>query len=75
MVTEISYKTGSSIEADVEFLTIEEWKADLEPSMKDLRDSSTDGQGVVKPGKVESEAGIAWQKVNAIHLPFPYIPY
>lgn len=59
MVTEISYKAGQSIEADVEFLTIEEWKADLKPSMEDLKESATDGQGVVKPGKTDSEAGIA----------------
>ncbi|KAG9038318.1 hypothetical protein FRB95_001730 [Tulasnella sp. JGI-2019a] len=68
VVTEISYKKGPSIMADVSFLTKDEWKAELDVLLTDLLDE--DG----RPRKVtdmRSEAGVAWSKVHAV---YPNIP-
>ncbi|KAG8900084.1 hypothetical protein FRC01_010271, partial [Tulasnella sp. 417] len=68
VVTEIGYKPGRSIEADVSFLSREEWKAELQILLEDLHDE--DGK-VKAPTDMKSEAGVAWSKVHAV---YPQIP-
>ncbi|KAG8961273.1 hypothetical protein FRC03_005582 [Tulasnella sp. 419] len=69
VVTEISYKTGRSIEGDVAFLAHDEWKAELSVLLDDLVDEN----GNLRPqSSLRAEAAVAWQKVHAV---YPNIPY
>lgn len=60
-MTEIAYKPGRSIEADVSFITREEWKAELQTRLDDFQDED----GNVKASITTSpEADVAWSKVG-----------
>lgn len=60
VVTEISYHRQNEIEADVSFLSYEDWKNELSSLIVDLTDENNDLRRDIDP---KSEAGIAWQKV------------
>ncbi|KAJ2936141.1 hypothetical protein H1R20_g953, partial [Candolleomyces eurysporus] len=63
-VTRISYHNDpKSITAKVSFLTRREWEEELTILLCELADE-TDGGDISDPN---SEAGIAWQKVNALY--------
>ena len=66
VVTEISHKTGRSIEADVSFLSRDEWKAELDGLLSDLTDE--DGN-IKRVSDLKSEAGVAWHKVSGLFEP------
>jgi hypothetical protein len=61
VVTEIAYHKKSTIDADVSFLSVAEWKAELAVLLTDL----VDEDGTLKRSTdLKSDAGIAWSKVN-----------
>ena len=61
VVTEIAYHTKKTIEADVSFLSLDEWKAELKVLLDDL----VDDEGAVKRSTdLRSDAGVAWHKVR-----------
>jgi hypothetical protein len=62
VVTEIAYHDKPTIDADVSFLTLGEWKEELEVLLDDLVDE--DGN-VRRATDLRSEAGVAWHKVEA----------
>ncbi|KIY51603.1 hypothetical protein FISHEDRAFT_11570, partial [Fistulina hepatica ATCC 64428] len=64
VVTEISYHDKPTIEADVTFLSLGEWKAELELLLLDLVDE--DG-ALRRTNDLRSDAGVAWQKVHALY--------
>lgn len=60
VVTEISYHTKKTIEADVSFLSETEWRQELTVLLDDL----VDEEGNLKRSTdLRSDAGVAWQKV------------
>jgi hypothetical protein len=60
VVTEIAYHKKKTIDADVSFLSEQEWKAELEILLTDL----VDEEGHLKrTTDLKSDAGVAWQKV------------
>lgn len=64
VVTEISYHTKKTIDADVSFLGEAEWRSELKLLVEDL----VDEDGNVKSVKsLQNEAGIAWSKVHAVY--------
>ncbi|KAJ7228734.1 hypothetical protein GGX14DRAFT_414563 [Mycena pura] len=64
VVTEISYHQKKTIDADIDFLSEKEWKAELEILLGDL----VDEDGTVKRTvDLKSDAGVAWQKVHAVY--------
>jgi hypothetical protein len=58
VVTEISYHNKKTIDADVSFLTSDDWRQELVVLLDDLLDED----GNVK--SANSEAGIAWSKAS-----------
>ncbi|KAF9006452.1 hypothetical protein BDQ17DRAFT_284172 [Cyathus striatus] len=64
VVTEISYHGKNSIDADVSFLSEQEWRQELGVLMHDLLDE--DGN-VKRSSDLKSDAGIAWSKVHAVY--------
>src|SRR5271156_149233 len=60
VVTEISHHTKKTIIADVSFLSESEWRQELDVLLQDLVDE--DGN-LKRSMDLNSEAGIAWQKV------------
>ncbi|KAG9048459.1 hypothetical protein FS837_012833 [Tulasnella sp. UAMH 9824] len=67
VVTEIAYKPGRTIEADVSFISREEWKIQLQTLLDDFQDEDRN----VKASITSSEAGVAWSKIHAV---YPQIP-
>ncbi|PVF97245.1 hypothetical protein CPB86DRAFT_786050 [Serendipita vermifera] len=63
-VTEISYHDQSTIDAEIEFLSSEEWKAELHVLLQDIQDD--DGQ-VKQISDMRGESGIAWHKVHTLY--------
>lgn len=61
VVTEISYHKKKTIEADVSFLKLEDWRQELVILLDDLIDED----GTVK--RATGEAGVAWSKVHAVY--------
>ncbi|KIM23722.1 hypothetical protein M408DRAFT_27677 [Serendipita vermifera MAFF 305830] len=61
-VTEIAYHRRSTIDANIEFLTTDEWRAELLVLQGDLRDDD----GNFKRDK-RTNAGVAWHKVHAVY--------
>jgi hypothetical protein len=60
-VTEIAYHKRSTIDADIEFLSREEWLTELSVLLEDL----SDDEGYLKRvSDVRNDAGIAWHKVR-----------
>ncbi|KIJ27412.1 hypothetical protein M422DRAFT_55053 [Sphaerobolus stellatus SS14] len=64
VVTEISYQDKPTIDADVSFLSREEWQQELEVLLDDLVDE--DGN-LRRATDLRSEAGVAWHKVHAVY--------
>jgi hypothetical protein len=62
VVTEIAYHDKPTIDADVSFLTLGEWKEELEVLLDDLVDED---RNVRRATDLRSEAGVAWHKVEA----------
>jgi hypothetical protein len=62
VVTEIGYHNKPTIEADVSFLSLPEWKAELALLLHDMIDE--DGN-LKRSTDLKSDAGIAWSKVKA----------
>ena len=62
VVTEISYHNKANIEADVTFLSEEEWRQELGILLQDLFDEDS-GQ-IKRVNDLKSEAGVAWSKVR-----------
>jgi len=63
VVTEISYNEHNTIDADISFLSREEWKAEIGVLLDDL--IGEDGHPVQRL-RGDSEAGVAWQKLHAV---------
>jgi hypothetical protein len=63
VVTQIAYHAKPTIDADISFLTLDEWKAELEVLLDDLVDE--DGT-VRRANDLRSDAGIAWHKVKLV---------
>lgn len=63
-VTEIAYHTRSTIDADIQFLTTEEWRVELSVLQDDLQDE--DGN-FKRASDKRTDAGIAWHKVHAVY--------
>lgn len=61
VVTKIGYHAKKSINADVSFLSKQEWRDELRVLLDDLLDE--DGNMKQSNG-LHTEAGIAWQKVS-----------
>ena len=61
MVTEVAYHDKPTIDADVSFLSLEEWKEELKVLLEDLIDE--DGN-LRRATDLRSEAGIAWDKAS-----------
>ncbi|KAJ7638747.1 hypothetical protein FB45DRAFT_988699 [Roridomyces roridus] len=64
VVTEISYHTKKTIDADISFLSREDWKAELDILLGDLIEE--DGT-IKRTTDLKSDAGIAWSKVHAVY--------
>ncbi|KAJ7068199.1 hypothetical protein C8F01DRAFT_1117262 [Mycena amicta] len=64
VVTEIAFNTKSTIDADISFLSKEEWKAELQILLDDLTEE--DGN-LKRTTDLKSDAGVAWQKVHAVY--------
>ncbi|KAF8589963.1 hypothetical protein K439DRAFT_1628171 [Ramaria rubella] len=64
VVTEIAYHDKPTIDADVSFLSLAEWKEELEVLLDDLLDE--DGN-IRRATDLRSEAGVAWHKVHAVY--------
>lgn len=61
VVTEIGYHNKNTIAAEVEFLALSEWKAELEILVDDL----VDEEGKLKRlSDLRSDSGVAWHKVR-----------
>jgi hypothetical protein len=60
VVTEIAYHAKNTIDADVSFLSEAEWRQELGVLLQDLVDE--DGN-LKRTTNLNSEVGIAWQKV------------
>ncbi|KAG7097036.1 hypothetical protein E1B28_004429 [Marasmius oreades] len=64
VVTEISYHDKPTVDADVSFLSADEWKQELSVLLHDL----VDEEGNLKRiNDLKSDAGVAWHKVNAVY--------
>ncbi|KIK65342.1 hypothetical protein GYMLUDRAFT_70455 [Collybiopsis luxurians FD-317 M1] len=64
VVTEIAHHSKSTIDADVSFLSVSEWKQELVVLQHDL----TEEDGSLKrTSDLKSDAGVAWQKVHAVY--------
>ncbi|KAF7313741.1 hypothetical protein HMN09_00531200 [Mycena chlorophos] len=64
VVTEIAFNAKPTIEADISFLSRDEWKAELQILLDDL----TEEDGSPKrTNDLKSDAGVAWQKVHAVY--------
>jgi hypothetical protein len=60
VVTEIAHHNKSTIDADVSFLSIQEWRDELAVLLDDL----VEEDGTIKrTTNLNSDAGIAWSKV------------
>jgi hypothetical protein len=60
-VTEIAYHKRNTIDADIEFLTKEEWLTELDVLLADLMDE----EGNLKHASgMRNDAGVAWHKVR-----------
>ncbi|OCH93606.1 hypothetical protein OBBRIDRAFT_790131 [Obba rivulosa] len=64
VVTEIGYHNKKTIDAHVSFLSEEEWRQELGVLLDELVDE--DGH-VKRANNLQSDAGIAWQKVHAVY--------
>lgn len=64
VVTEISYHDNANIEADVSFLSEEEWRQELGVLLQDLLDEDS-GQ-IKRVNDLKSDAGVAWSKVRLL---------
>ncbi|OCH93605.1 hypothetical protein OBBRIDRAFT_832536 [Obba rivulosa] len=64
VVTEIGYHNKKTIDADVSFLSEQEWRQELGVLLDDLVDE--DGH-VKRANDLRSDAGVAWQKVHAVY--------
>lgn len=61
-VTEISYHDKNTIDAEISFLGLEEWRQELKVLLDDLVDSE---EGTLRRATdLKSDAGIAWSKVR-----------
>ncbi|KAF6763821.1 hypothetical protein DFP72DRAFT_873491 [Ephemerocybe angulata] len=61
VVTKISYHKRKVIQADVSFVSLEEWKRELAIVLRDLADD-TGGTKIA-----DSDAAVAWGKVHAVY--------
>jgi uncharacterized small protein (DUF1192 family) len=60
VVTEIAYHSKATIDADISFLSVAEWKQELAVLQHDLIEE--DGS-LKRTTDLKSDAGVAWQKV------------
>ena len=63
-VTEIAYHNKKTIEADIAFLSEQEWMEELNVLLDDLIDE--DGT-IKRSSNLTSDAGVAWSKVHAVY--------
>ncbi|KAJ3999535.1 Dynamin family-domain-containing protein [Lentinula boryana] len=64
VVTEIAHHNKRTIDADVSFLNVSEWKQELSILQSDLIEE--DGS-LKRTHDLKSDAGVAWQKVHAVY--------
>lgn len=64
-MTEIGYHDKDTIVAEVEFLALAEWKAELEILLDDLVEE--DGH-LKRLSDLRSDAGVAWHKVGVLFV-------
>ena len=63
-MTEIGYHKKATIEADVEFLSVGEWRSELQILVEDLVDQEGNTKNVKS---LQKDAAVAWSKVNAVY--------
>ena len=63
VVTEIGYHNKKTVDADVSFLSEQEWRQELSVLLDDLVDE--DGN-IKRSTDLRSDAGVAWHKVRLI---------
>lgn len=68
-VTEISYHNRRTIDADIDFLSTEQWKSELEVLLQDLQD---DEGHLKRVSDMRNDAGVAWHKEGLLLLLFIY---
>lgn len=61
VVTEIGYHAKKTVDADVSFLSEQEWREELAVLLDDLTDE--DGN-IKRTTDLRGDAGVAWQKVG-----------
>lgn len=64
VVTEIGYHAKKTVDADVSFLSEQEWREELAVLLDDLTDE--DGN-IKRTTDLRGDAGVAWQKVHAVY--------
>ncbi|CCM01707.1 uncharacterized protein FIBRA_03772 [Fibroporia radiculosa] len=64
VVTEIGYHTKKTIDADVSFLSENEWRDELAVLLDDMIDETGN---VKRTTDLRGDAGVAWQKVHAVY--------
>lgn len=62
-MTEIRYHDKRTIEADIEFLSRDEWKTELDVLIQDLQDENGD---IKRLSDMRNDAGVAWHKVRTL---------
>lgn len=60
MVTELAYHNKPSIDADISFLSENEWREELDVLLQDLIDEEGNMKRITD---LNSDAGVAWSKV------------
>ncbi|KAF9263480.1 hypothetical protein L218DRAFT_979928 [Marasmius fiardii PR-910] len=64
VVTEIGHHDKPTVDADVSFLSADEWKQELSVLLHDLADEDGNPRRI---NDLKSDAGVAWHKVNAVY--------
>ncbi|KLO11957.1 hypothetical protein SCHPADRAFT_444039 [Schizopora paradoxa] len=67
VATEISYKEGPGITAEIKYLSKEEWKVELEALIDDIRQDPEDIVANTSASTQDSPSQIAWSKVQAVY--------
>jgi hypothetical protein len=65
VVTELAYHEKKTIDADISFLSEPEWRQELGVLLRDLVDEDVNIRRTID---LNSDAGVAWQKVQHRHM-------
>jgi hypothetical protein len=65
VITKIAYHAKKTIEADISFLSVYEWKQELGVLLRDL---VNEDQNITSTKHLRDDALIAWQKVFCLEM-------